>query len=329
MFVDEVSIRTKAGKGGDGCVSFRRERYIPRGGPDGGNGGQGGSVILRADRNTGTLLALRRTREYTAENGRAGEGGNRTGASGKDLVIPVPKGTLARHAVTGELLCDLVEDGQKAVIARGGRGGRGNKSFATPTHQTPREFTYGESGEERPLDLELKLIADVGLVGLPNAGKSTIVSRLSSATPKVANYPFTTLSPCLGLVRGEGFQSLVMADIPGLIEGAHKGAGLGHEFLRHIERTQILAHVIDLAPLDESDPLANLHAIEEELAAFSPALGERPRVLAGNKIDLPGATAAAERIEKETGRTVVRLSAVSGEGLDRLAAVLFNMLARG
>ncbi len=326
MLVDELRIRVRAGRGGDGCLSFRRERFVPRGGPDGGPGGRGGSVLLRADRNVGTLLALRRAHEYAAANGQPGRGRNRTGAAGDDLVVPVPVGTVVRDAHTGAVLADLTADGQEAVVACGGRGGRGNKAFATPTHQTPREFEHGEPGEARDLDLELKLIADVGLVGLPNAGKSTLLARLSAARPRIASYPFTTLEPQLGLVAADDYRSFVLADIPGLIAGAHAGAGLGHKFLRHIERTACLAHIVDLAPADGSDPVRNLAVVREELARFSEALSRRPQVVVGNKLDLPGAQEAADRLEQNVQAPLVCVSAATGQGMDALVAALLRML---
>lgn len=324
MFVDEARITVEAGKGGDGCVSFRREKYVPKGGPDGGDGGDGGSVCAVADRNVGTLLEQRRSQSYRAQNGRPGEGRNRAGANGQDAVVRVPVGTLIRHADTGQTAADLTRDGQSVVLARGGRGGRGNKSFATSTHQTPREYTAGEPGEAYALELELKLIADIGLVGLPNAGKSSILARLSAAAPRIADYPFTTLKPQLGLVPGPEHTALVLADIPGLIEGAHAGAGLGHEFLRHIERTRVLAHIVDLAPVDQSDPVENVHIIDRELAHFSEPLATRPRILVGNKIDLPDAAAAADRLSQAFGLPVVRVSAITGAGLDALRHACFQ-----
>lgn len=325
MFVDEVHIEAEAGKGGDGCVSFRREKYVAKGGPDGGNGGDGGSVIIRADRNEGTLLELRRIQLYKARKGQPGEGNNRTGASGADCLITVPIGTIIRDHRNNEVLADLTSDGAEMVIARGGKGGRGNKTFATATHQTPREYTPGEPGEMASLDLELKLIADVGLAGLPNAGKSTILARLSTATPKIANYPFTTLKPQLGLVSLGPGQSFVMADIPGLIENAHSGAGLGHEFLRHIERTRVLAHIVDLAPNDGSDPVANVRIIRRELEQFSAELAKRPSVLVGNKTDLPEAEENRLRLEEELGEEIILISAVTGKGLNKLAGVLMTL----
>jgi GTP-binding protein len=327
MFVDEVHITVQAGKGGDGCLSFRREKYLPKGGPDGGNGGDGGDVILRADRDLGGLLDLRRIQVYRAGKGAPGGGNNRHGAAGEDCVVPVPVGTLVRDGGTGRVLADLTEEGEEAVVARGGRGGRGNKSFATPTHQAPRETTPGEPGEERELDLELKLIADAGLVGLPNAGKSTLLARLSAATPKIAAYPFTTLQPQLGIVTGARYQSFVLADLPGLIRGAHEGAGLGHEFLRHIERTRLLLHVVDLAPLDGSDPVANVRAIRAELQSFSATLAGKPEILVGNKIDLPEAEAAAERLAAELEEPVWRVSAATGGGLTELTRQVFDRLS--
>jgi GTP-binding protein len=325
VFVDEVHIAVQAGKGGDGCVSFRRERHQPRGGPDGGNGGDGGSVLMRASRDAGNLMELRKTRVYAAKNGEPGKGRNRAGASAEDLVIEVPCGTIVRNG-SGELVVDLTDDGQTAVVARGGRGGRGNRTFATPTHQTPREYTPGEPGEERELDLELRLIADVGLVGLPNAGKSTLLARVTAARPKVASYPFTTLTPQLGFVTVDRFAGFVMADIPGLIEGAADGAGLGHEFLRHIERTRLLAHVVDLAPVDGSDPVENVRTLSGELERFSPELASRPTLLVGNKTDLPDAETNATRLREAFDAEVLCVSACSGDGVERFVQAAFERL---
>ncbi|MFH0911524.1 MAG: GTPase ObgE [Planctomycetota bacterium] len=329
MFIDEAHISVQAGKGGDGAVHFRREKYLPKGGPDGGRGGHGGSVILQADENLDSLLPQRRAQRYAAQDGRPGRERNRTGASGGDLLILLPVGTVVRERANGRVLADLTVHGQVALVARGGRGGRGNRTYATPTHQAPREFEYGEPGEALELDLEIKLIADVGLVGLPNAGKSTILARLSEAHPRIADYPFTTLDPQLGLVEARDGRTLVLADIPGLIEDAHRGAGLGHEFLRHVERTQCLAHVIDLAPADGSDPAENVRVVERELARFSADLAARPALLVGNKIDLPGAEKAARRLAKRLDRPVVRVSGLTGRGESALRKSLFDLLKTG
>ncbi len=324
MFVDSARITVIAGRGGDGCVSFRREKYVPRGGPNGGDGGRGGSVIFRVEEGYNTLLHIHHRRVVRAERGRHGQGSNKTGASGKDLVIPVPPGTVVRDAVTGELLGDLVEPGQELVVARGGRGGRGNARFATSTNRAPRHAEEGAPGEQRELELELKLLADVGLVGLPNAGKSTLLSRLSAARPKVASYPFTTLEPHLGVVRvpGSAFGTLVMADIPGLIEGAHRGAGLGHQFLKHVERCRVLAHLVDLA---DSQPMdRRVEAILGELEAYDPGLARRPWILVGTKADVldPGDRRAImeelESLGRRYGVPAVILSAATGEGLEEL-----------
>jgi len=265
MFIDEAQIQVKAGDGGHGCISFRREKFIPKGGPDGGNGGRGGSVYFQAVENLDTLLDFAGKHHWKAGNGQPGSGNNKHGASGQDLIIKVPPGTLIYDIELDLLLKDLNEIGLKVCVCRGGRGGRGNKSFATAINQTPRNAEPGKNGQERNIRLELKLIADVGLVGMPNAGKSTLISRCSAAKPKIADYPFTTIEPVLGIVELSDFRRFVMADIPGLIEGAHSGAGLGCEFLKHIERTTILAHIIDIMPTDGSDPVENYYGIRYEL----------------------------------------------------------------
>lgn len=326
MFVDEVKITIKAGKGGDGCLSFRREKYVPKGGPDGGNGGHGGSVIIKADRNTSSLLEQRKAQQYKAGKGQPGMGGSKQGSQGDDCIILVPVGTVVKNLDKNKIVADLVEDEQEVIAAKGGKGGRGNKSFATAINQTPREFEYGTEGEDFEIHLEIKLIADVGLIGLPNAGKSTILSRLSAATPKIANYPFTTLKPQLGLVDMGDHRSFVMADIPGLIEGAHEGAGLGTEFLKHIERTTCLAHIIDLMPYDGSDPVNNFKIIENEIKSFSDSLAAKKRILVGNKSDLPGSEESAERLEQETGLPVVKISAVTGKNLDIFKSKCYDMV---
>ena len=284
--LDEAKIFVRSGKGGDGCVSLRREKYVPKGGPDGGDGGHGGSVILIADPHLDTLLPFRYAPHFFAERGQQGSGSSKHGRHGVDKRVRVPIGTQIRDEETMEIVADLDEPGQEVVVARGGRGGFGNEHFKSATHQTPRESTPGEPVVERTLLLELKLIADVGLVGLPNAGKSTLLSTISKARPKVANYPFTTLVPQPGIAELPGDRRLVVADIPGLIEGAADGAGLGHDFLKHIERTKVIVHLIDLAPMDGSDPVHNHEVIRRELHAFSGALSEKPEVLVLNKIDL-------------------------------------------
>ncbi|MEW6770221.1 MAG: GTPase ObgE [Bacillota bacterium] len=327
MFYDHLKIYVKAGDGGNGCVAFRREKYVPFGGPAGGDGGRGGHVLLRADEGLRTLVDFHFRRQFKAGRGGHGEGKERHGKSGADLVLQVPVGTVVRDAATGEVLADLVQHGQEVIVARGGRGGRGNARFATSTERAPRFAEKGEPGEERWLELELKLLADVGLVGLPNAGKSTILSRVSAARPKIADYPFTTLEPCLGVVRvGEG-ESFVLADLPGLIEGAHAGAGLGHKFLRHIERTRLLIHVVDAAGTAGRDPVADFAVINRELALYSPELAARPQVVAANKMDLPESRPKLERLRVALpGYEVFPVSAATGEGLDRLMARVAELL---
>ena len=284
--LDEAKIFVRSGKGGDGCVSLRREKYIPKGGPDGGDGGKGGSVILVADPHLDTLLPFRYAPHFFAAHGQQGTGSSRHGRDGEDRRVMIPVGTQVRDEETDEVVADLDEPGQEVVVAKGGRGGYGNEHFKSATNQTPREATPGEPVVERTLLLELKLIADVGLVGMPNAGKSTLLSSISKARPKVANYPFTTLVPQPGIAELPGDRRLVVADIPGLIEGAAEGAGLGHDFLKHIERTRVIVHLIDLMPLDESDPVRNHEIIRRELHAFSPELASKPEVVVLNKIDL-------------------------------------------
>ncbi|MHC4870258.1 MAG: GTPase ObgE [Planctomycetota bacterium] len=326
MFVDEVKIAVKAGRGGDGCLSFHRAKYVPKGGPDGGNGGNGGSVIIKADRNVGSLLDLRKIQLYKAGSGQPGKGSNKQGPYGEDKVIRVPIGTIIKNLNKDKIVADLTEDQKEEVVASGGKGGRGNKSYATAVNQTPRQFEYGEDGEEFDLHLELKLIADIGLIGLPNAGKSTILSRISSAAPKIADYPFTTLEPQLGLVAGPDLSSLVVADIPGLISGAHNGAGLGIEFLKHIERTKCLAHIVDLVPVDGSDPFENYRIIEGEINSFSTLLAAKKRIIIGNKNDLQGAEEAAEKLEQELNQKVLRISAVTDSNFNKLVYDFFNIL---
>jgi GTP-binding protein len=286
MFVDEAIIHVKAGDGGNGCVSFRREKYIPKGGPDGGDGGNGGSVIFVADVNKNTLLDFAGKHHWHAPSGKAGQGKKKDGRFGEDLIVPVPPGTMVHDIDKGLLIADLDEPDKRVIIAKGGKGGRGNWQFRSPTVQAPRYAEPGEMGEERNLKLELKLIADVGLVGMPNAGKSTLLASVSAARPKVADYPFTTLEPQLGIVDLVGERRMVLADIPGLIEGAQHGAGLGHAFLRHIERTKIIVHLLDLHPTDNSNPADNYRTIRAELEAFSETLANKPEIVVANKIDL-------------------------------------------
>jgi GTP-binding protein len=314
MFLDEAIIEVCAGKGGDGIVAFRREKYVPRGGPAGGDGGRGGSVLLVVDPRLNTLVEFQHKRRLTAEDGHAGRGKNQTGADGADLLVPVPPGTLVRDAETGALLADLIDPGRHVCVARGGRGGRGNARFANSRHQTPRIAEKGDPGETRRLKLELKLIADIGVIGVPNAGKSTLLAAISNARPKIADYPFTTLQPNLGVVTLEDV-TLVVADIPGLIAGASQGAGLGDAFLRHIERTRVLIHLLDGAA---ADPLADYATINSELALFNPRLAAKPQLVALNKLDLPMAVDRWPSIRAALaaqGHDALAISAVSGQGV--------------
>lgn len=332
MFVDEVEIYVRAGDGGDGAVSFRREKYVPRGGPDGGDGGDGGSVILVAEEGVNSLAALAHRKHWVARHGKPGTGAQCHGASGEDLVIRVPPGTIVLDADRGLLLKDLARSGDSVLVARGGKGGKGNVHFKSSTNRAPRQATRGAEGESRRLRLELKVIADVGLIGKPNAGKSTLLSRLSRARPEIAPYPFTTKYPNLGRVQLDGDRSLVMADIPGLIEGAHAGAGLGHEFLRHIQRAGILVHLVEPEPLDGSDPLDNYRVIRDELAQYDAHLAERPEVVAVSKADLPAGAAVRDRLATALDREILLISAVTGQGLNllvgKIAALLGNEPAR-
>jgi len=328
-FVDEAKIYIKAGDGGKGCVSFRREKYVPRGGPDGGDGGKGGDVILRVSPSLRTLLDFKYQQHHVAERGGHGEGSKRTGRNGQDREILVPVGTVVHDGETGEILADLKEEGDFFIIARGGKGGRGNARFATPTRQAPRYAQDGIPGDERWVRLELKLLADVGIIGLPNVGKSTLISRISAARPKIADYPFTTLIPNLGVVRyGEG-ETFVVADIPGLIEGAHEGAGLGIKFLRHVERTTVLLHVLDISRDPLTDPWRDYELINGELARFNAAMIEKPQVVAVNKLDLP---VTRERLKaliprfKDRGVAVFPVSAATGEGLRELLGEIVRKL---
>jgi GTP-binding protein len=325
MFVDEVDILAIAGDGGNGCMSFRREKYIPKGGPNGGDGGNGGNVYIQADEQYNTLQHLAGRHHYRAERGGHGQGKDCHGRNGKDITIPVPPGTLLFDAQTQVQLKDLTQPGQSVCVARGGKGGRGNAAFKSATNQAPRETEPGEEGEVRKLHLELKLMADAGLVGKPNAGKSTLVSRLSAARPKVAAYPFTTLHPSLGIVELPGFRRFVLADIPGLIEGAHEGAGLGDEFLRHIERTSVLVHLLDVSGSD-GDPAENYRRIRSELEQYSPALATKPELIVANKLDLTESRENLQKLRNELGPDVPAISAVTGEGTSELAQRIWECL---
>jgi GTP-binding protein len=324
MFIDEAQIWVKAGDGGNGCVSFRREKFIPKGGPDGGDGGKGGDVYFQAVENLDTLMDFTGKHHWQAQNGRPGSGNNKHGADGDDLVISVPPGTLIYDVDLNLLLKDFNETRMKVCICRGGKGGRGNKAFATATNQTPRSAEPGKKGQERNIRLELKLIADVGLVGMPNAGKSTLISRCSAARPKIADYPFTTLEPVLGIVGLSGFRRFVMADIPGLIEGSHKGAGLGIEFLRHIERTRIIVHVLDIMPIDGSRPAESYKAIRRELKLYSKALAKKPEIIVANKIDLTPDGKVVADLRKKLKKTVYPISAITGKGVKELTELLWQ-----
>ena len=327
-FIDEAVITVQSGKGGRGCVSFRREKYIPRGGPDGGDGGKGGDVVFRTISQKRTLYDFRYKRLFKAENGGGGEGNQKTGKKGKDLLIEIPPGTVISDAGTGRILKDMVDPDETYVIAVGGRGGQGNKKFATSTHRTPRFAQPGGECQTLILKLELKLIADVGIVGLPNAGKSTLVSVISSATPKIAEYPFTTLTPVLGVVKSGKGDTFVVADIPGLIEGAHKGVGLGIQFLKHIERTSMLIHLIDASAINPDSPLSGYNTINSELASYSKSLAEKPALVVINKLDITGSKEAADIFIREAVNIeVLTISAVTGKGINRLkqkVALLLN-----
>lgn len=331
-FVDEATIRVLAGNGGHGCLSFRREKYVERGGPDGGDGGHGGSVFLVADPSLNTLADFRMARKFKAEVGQGGSGRNKTGRSGEDLDVMVPCGTVVHDVDTGELICDLTEAGQRQMVAEGGRGGLGNTRFKSSVNRAPRKITKGTPGEARHLRLELKVLADVGLLGMPNAGKSTLISAMSEARPRIADYPFTTLHPNLGVVRVGRLQSFVMADVPGLIEGASAGAGLGIQFLKHLQRTRLLLHVVDIAPLDpDVDPAAEVRAIANELGNFSPDLADKPRWLVINKVDLLNAEDLAEarrRLVAELGwdGPVFEVSAATCAGTESLGQAIMQEL---
>ncbi len=325
--MDTARIHVKAGNGGNGCISFRREKFVPRGGPDGGDGGNGGNVILTATLGMSTLIDLHHNPRQVAENGGHGTGKQRAGADGTDRVIKVPAGTIVRDFETAQQLADLTDPDQTVVIARGGIGGKGNARFKSSTFQAPRVAEKGEPGEEREITLEIKLIADVGLVGYPNAGKSTLLARTSAATPKIAAYPFTTLRPNLGVVRINREQNFVLADIPGLIEGAHKGAGLGHQFLRHIERTKMLIHVIDLSATDGRDPIKDYEQLNTELGHYNELLTKLPQIIALNKIDMPEAEADLPRVQEYfSKRKVFPISAITGDGVNALMQQAYRSL---
>lgn len=333
MFADHAEIDVRAGTGGHGCMSFRREKYIPKGGPDGGDGGDGGDVIAIEDEGAQTLLDFRGKHHWKAGNGRPGEGKNKTGAQGDDVILKLPAGTMIFDKVTGELIADL-KPGDRVVIAEGGKGGFGNHHFKNAINQSPRETTDGEPGQELTLRLELKLIADIGLVGMPNAGKSTLLRAVSAATPKVADYPFTTLRPQLGIAELDVERRLVIADIPGLIEGAAEGHGLGHDFLRHIERTKAIVHVVEVMPVEGGDPIENYRAIRRELADYSPVLAEKPEIIALSKLDLladdRARQAAIDRFRKElqlgASEVVLGISSATSLGLRPLLDACWNML---
>ena len=340
MFVDEAKIYVKAGDGGNGCMAFRREKYVPRGGPSGGDGGNGGSIYVEANPNDNTLLRYRYNREFKGERGRHGKGSNCTGQSGEDTILKVPVGTLVFDQESEELLADLKKPGQRILVAQGGRGGRGNQHFAKPWHQAPREKEEGQPGEERRLRLELKLLADVGLVGFPNAGKSTLISVISAARPKIANYPFTTLEPNLGVVNADGGtgghgselgRTFVVADLPGLIEGAGEGAGLGIRFLRHVERTRLLAHLIDTSDTAEMDPVKAFEIIEGELAAFSGAMLEKPMIVVATKLDATTDRTKLQELKEFCGKKGLEFHAISaptGEGVKELVRAMADALDR-
>ncbi|HJU04896.1 MAG TPA: GTPase ObgE [Nitrospiraceae bacterium] len=321
MFVDQVRIYVQAGRGGDGVCSFRREKYVPRGGPDGGDGGNGGDIVMVASRRLTTLLDLRYQQQYQAKAGGPGEGSNRHGRTAEDVIIPVPVGTVVMDDKTGEILADLAADEANYVAAHGGRGGRGNARFATSTNRVPTQCEPGTPGESRWLRLELKLLADVGLVGFPNAGKSTLIAAISAARPKIADYPFTTLTPNLGVVAWQDDQSFVVADIPGLIEGAHAGKGLGFQFLRHVERTSFLLHLVDISEWATEDPIVGFEVMRKELAAYDPSLGSKPFAVVGTKLDVAGDTDRLDRLQSYCRRRRLRffaVSAVTRQGLDAL-----------
>jgi GTP-binding protein len=326
MFIDRVQIEVAGGRGGDGCLSFRREKYVPRGGPDGGDGGNGGSVIIVAEEGVNNLAPIAHRKHWHAKPGGNGQGSDRHGKNADDVIIHVPPGTVVIDAEGGYVMKDLAAAGDQVVAAHGGRGGKGNTHFKSSTNRAPRQFTPGSEAERRRLILELKVIADVGLIGKPNAGKSTLLARLSRARPEIAAYPFTTKHPNLGRVEVNIDRGFIMADIPGLIEGAHAGVGLGHEFLRHVERTRLLVHLVEPRPTDESDPVANYLAIRDELRQYKIDLTARDEIVAVSKGELPGAEDVRQRLSDELGRAVLCISAVTGQGLDRLQRSILEHL---
>lgn len=326
-FIDEAIITVQSGDGGSGCVSFRREKFIPRGGPDGGDGGKGGDVVLKTTLRKRTLQHFQFKRQFKAKNGASGQGKQKTGKNGQELIIEIPPGTLVSDAATGQILKDLTKPGETFIAAKGGRGGQGNRRFKTSRNRTPRFSQPGEPGETLTLKLDLKLLADVGIIGLPNAGKSTLITSISSAKPKIGNYPFTTLSPNLGVVQTPWGEPFVVADIPGLIEGAHKGAGLGIKFLRHIERTRILVHLIDVLSVDPEDPLKVYYTINKELAMYSSGLAEKPQIVVLNKLDIPDADESANIFKSAAkDKKILLISAINGTGIDELKSQIVKLL---
>jgi GTPase len=328
-FIDEAKIYIKSGDGGRGCVSFRREKYVPRGGPNGGDGGNGGDVVMIAKRNMSSLLDHRYQQHYRAKRGEHGRGKDQHGKNAEDLFIPLPLGTIIKDQETGGVLGDLTKDGETLIVARGGKGGRGNARFITSTNQAPKNAEPGGEGEEKTLLLELKLLADVGIIGFPNAGKSTLISRISAARPKIADYPFTTLVPNLGVVSYGDGGTFVVADIPGLIEGAHEGAGLGIQFLKHIERTKVLVHLIDISPITERDPVEDYEKMNNELKSYSEELYGKPQIVAANKIDITEADERLQGLEeycKESGIKLFPISSATGEGLEKLKWEIVKLL---
>ncbi|NOZ38927.1 MAG: GTPase ObgE [Planctomycetes bacterium] len=326
MFVDRVTVEVKAGKGGDGCASFRREKFVPRGGPDGGDGGNGGSVIVVAQAGVDSLAELVHRKHWRAKSGTPGSGGNRHGANAADLTIHVPPGTVLIDTAGDFELKDLAADGERVVAAQGGRGGKGNTRFKSSINQAPRDFTRGGIGESRRLTFELKVIADVGLLGKPNAGKSTLLSRVSRARPEIADYPFTTKIPNLGIIQIDMDRTMVMADIPGLIEGAHAGVGLGHEFLRHVERTRVLVHLVEPLPMDGTDPVENYLSLRQELKLYDVDLADRPEIIAVSKAELPNAEEIQQQLAEASGCEVLLFSSVTGQGLKVLMDRTYSVL---
>jgi GTP-binding protein len=326
MFVDRVTVEVEAGKGGDGCASFRREKYVPRGGPDGGDGGNGGSVIVVAEEGVDSLAELVHRKHWRAKTGTPGGGAKRHGANAEDLLIRVPPGTVLVDANGDFQLKDLTAAGDQVVAAQGGRGGKGNARFKSSTNQAPRDFTRGGAGELRKITFELKVIADVGLLGKPNAGKSTLLSRVSRARPEIADYPFTTKIPNLGIIQIDQDRTMVMADIPGLIEGAHAGVGLGHEFLRHVERTRVLVHLVEPLPTDGSDPIENYQSLRKELELYDAELANRPEIIAVSKAELPTAQEVQQQLVELSGREVLLFSSVTGQGLKTLMDRTYSLL---